>query len=237
MKYPFRKIHPILFSEVMVNALLRGRKTQTRRTLPPWQIPTSTDQHDWMAVAQRHRQWGFCVSGKTEKECAEEILKFGVCRYGKRGDLLWVRETHYRFGHWETIPGVTTKTGRIKWRFVPDTDELLYDAPASYRKGRHHKDSATPAWHARLARFMPRSASRITLELTKVRIEQLQDITTGDAWDEGCPNSDVGAIRYWFKPLWESINGTGSWSDNPWVWVLNFIVHKRNVDEFSRAPA
>lgn len=91
---------------------------------------------------------------------------------------------------------------------------------------------------------MPRWASRITLEVTGVRVERLQDISEADAWAEGCTpgtlddNGDpfpaeephpsgIGtrgwdSARDWYADLWEAINGEGSWDANPWVWVVEF---------------
>jgi hypothetical protein len=158
-----------------------------------------------------------------------------------------VKEEHYRFGHWEPVPGVRTKTGRMKWRFVSDCDKVLYEPPAEYRKGRHHKDPATPAWHKRLARFMPRWASRLTLEITEVRVQRLQEISEEDAKAEGIRTDilpacgdhpdllcyvsepdDNHAYRYAreaFAKTWDVINGKCpgcSWEANPFVWVIGF---------------
>ena len=78
---------------------------------------------------------------------------------------------------------------------------------------------------------MPRWASRITLEITGVRIERLQGISENDAKAEGVehykPEHTAGlpacsAHRYAFEDLWRDINGPGSWEDNPWVWVVEF---------------
>ncbi len=67
---------------------------------------------------------------------------------------------------------------------------------------------------------MPRWASRITLEVTGVRVERLKDISEEDAMAEGWPRDSFP--RPWFVHLWESINGAGSWDANPWVWVVEF---------------
>ena len=73
---------------------------------------------------------------------------------------------------------------------------------------------------------MPRWASRITLEITGVRVERLQDITNNDALDEGTPDlrtiENGWDMRRCFQDLWEQINGVGSWGENPWVWVIEF---------------
>ena len=77
---------------------------------------------------------------------------------------------------------------------------------------------------------MPRWASRITLEITGVRVERLQEISEADAisegavqwWQESDRKPVHGLARNCFRLLWESINGPGSWDENPWVWVIEF---------------
>lgn len=174
-----------------------------------------------------------------------------LCPYGNSNDILWVREEHYQYGYWTEKKGVKTKTGLQKWMFIPVTSEILYEAPESFRKGRHHKDSYTPAWHKRLARFMPKSASRIWLEVTDIRVERLQDISEEDAISEGVlyydddvlgrrykdyltaangyghPEHDYptfGCAKNSFKSLWLKINGPNSWKANPFVWCVKFKV-------------
>lgn len=207
-----KKFRPILFSPVMVKAILDGRKNQTRRILK------NTTEHEgpynsaYIEAHIKHVGW---------KE---------ICPHGKVGDLLWVREPHYLFGHWREVPGVKTKGGRQKWAFIPDSDQVLYEAPEEYRKGRHHKDPETKAWHKRLARFMPRKLCRINLEITGIRVEALQDISEEDAEQEGVLRGidDDGLFTHKasFERLWDHINGPGSWSVDPWVWVLDFKVVK-----------
>lgn len=92
--------------------------------------------------------------------------------------------------------------------------------------------------------FMPRWASRLTLELNDVRVERLQDISEADAYAEGVaiPSHHAFAssgnpelrneARCAYQQLWESINGPGSWDANPWVWALTFRVHQQSIDEF-----
>jgi hypothetical protein len=79
--------------------------------------------------------------------------------------------------------------------------------------------------------FMPRDLSRITLEITAIRVERLHSISETDALAEGCsgdcpvgyiPAHQAGPCAYEYAQLWESINGPGSWAANPFVWVLSF---------------
>ncbi|MFT3992423.1 MAG: hypothetical protein QM680_13545, partial [Luteolibacter sp.] len=71
--------------------------------------------------------------------------------------------------------------------------------------------------------FMRRWMSRITLEIISIRVERLNEISDGDALAEGVEQSgDWPNPVDEFRVLWESINGAGSWDENPWVWVLEF---------------
>lgn len=130
------------------------------------------------------------------------------CPYGKAGDRLWVRET---FATSQDNPGMS-EPGVVYRATDPDWSEM---------EGFKWKPSI----------FMPRAASRITLEITDITVERLNDITGKDARAEGCPDNykpeaEKASIDFmscgWFANLWESINGAGSWDLNPWVWVVNF---------------
>jgi len=227
---------PILFCGEMVRAILDGRKTQTRRVIKPQPDIKLEDYGNGFAQIAHWkdpsrlsmRMW---LNGEGFND---------YCPYGQAGDSLWVRESYYQFGHWEPKGELKTKTGRQKWHFVPDDNAILFDPAETYRKGRHHKDPYTPAWHKRLGRFMPRAASRIDLEITGVRVERLQDISEEDAIAEGVEAQigfaqmtwyrDYGfsgpgwlgfeSARQSFQSLWQSVYGT--WDANPWLWVIEF---------------
>ena len=126
--------------------------------------------------------------------------------YGQPGDRLWVRETWNR-----------TNPGGAEGVYYHRADTHF---PASIGGGPIWTDTAwRPSIH------MPRAACRLELEITAVRVERLQSITVGDAIAEGCPGGEHGdryAAVEQYRALWESINGAGSWSTNPWVWVIEF---------------
>lgn len=211
----------------MASATLADIKTHTRRIA---KIPTG-----W-SIPPAKVEGGFLNRYGSHSE--ERI----ACPYGGPGDRLWVRESYFEFGHWEPVEGVKTKGGRQKWRFCRDKMGLFRYAdnpPEEFRKGRHAKDPATPAWHKRLARFMPRALSRIMLEIVEVRIERLNDISEADVLAEGIERVQMptGEVMYddylergamlarpvsSYATLWESINGPGSWAKNPLVWVIEF---------------
>lgn len=127
------------------------------------------------------------------------------CPYGSIGDRLWVKET------------LREDLGCAV--YAADMIPVFTDGDATEWRWRRR---VLPSIH------MPRWASRITLEITDVRVERLQGISEEDAWDEGFPDPD-GAnrnypdrARYWFKTLWGSINGPGSWDANSFVWAISF---------------
>lgn len=143
-----------------------------------------------------------------------------ACPYGVPGDQLWVREQFAGSIAYERHGYPLREWGNKIW----------YCADGEPRSGQWTRPR--PSIH------MPRSLSRITLELTDVRVERLQDISEADAlaegvtpkWEPGCSGRLMEAIGgFSFRPaasayadLWEQINGAGSWDANPWVWALSF---------------
>jgi hypothetical protein len=147
-------------------------------------------------------------------------------RFGQPGDRLWVRETFFAFGRWDTR--FNERKLRQEWAF---TDMTLasglayrYEADAGPGADPHarREAGAAPAWHKRPALFMPRVASRIVLEIEQVRIERLQEISAGDALAEGFAPGSVDDPVAAYRTVWERINGAGSWEANPLVWVVAF---------------
>lgn len=116
------------------------------------------------------------------------------CKYGLPGDRLWVRET---------------------WH--PDTGPTIYAADYDGSKEQAGVERWRPSIH------MPRSESRITLEITGVTIERLQDVNEEDAAAEGLGEPPFCTLVEMFAELWDGLNGKrASWSSNPWVWALRF---------------
>lgn len=169
-----KKLRPILFSTPMVQAILEGRKTQTRRV-----------------VKSEH------LRGVVLDETMYNQMQ-NRCRYGKVGDVLWVRES------WNGVKDLNGKF--IHYRFKGDNDPF------------HNGMRWKPSIH------MPFEAARIFLEIMDVRVEQLQYISDQDAKSEGVNFTKYvnATARYHFMELWKSINGEYSWNSNPWVWVLTF---------------
>lgn len=212
------KERPILFSSEMVRAILDGRKTQTRR------IVKSEIALDWLDNAKFNPE--FVAHPEND-----------MCKYGKVGDRLWVRET------FAIVPRTAyAQSDNCQQIIKPNCN---HDA-AIFRAG-WERSTGGICWKPSI--HMPRWASRITLEITSIRVERLHEIKKADAISEGtdwkkCPSHQTAdsfrdqkiarsmgmasafsaEIDYvsGFKILWESINGVGSWSKNPWVWVVEF---------------
>ncbi|WYW98746.1 hypothetical protein WMR86_17520 [Proteus vulgaris] len=184
----------IIFNAEMVRAILDGRKTQTRRIVKNV-IP---DNGIWLKKPTKTR------SGTTTHVL--DAPKYNLCPLGKVGDRLYVREAFKA--------GVCTES------------TIAYKAthkPSDLEEGWYEEIKWTPSIH------MPRWASRITLEITDVRVERLNDISNDDAKSEGCWYGRGGGVpdkaltpSDQFPTLWEEIYGDGSWSSNPWVWVIEF---------------
>lgn len=232
------KERPILFSAPMVRAILEGRKTMTRRVVKPqpfilrngvkcWGPPT--DVRRYLPNGPRSATGGDLLS------MTDLIGRY--CPYGQPGNRLWVREEHYSYGRW--VRNGFTERGNPKWRFVRVEEmPILFDPPKDgFRKSRDKAQPGKEQWYQRRARFMPKSAARIWMEVTGVRVERLQEIGEKDAIAEGveiipdagvcykdytgrCVCKECAVYSFW--SLWEKINGRESLDANPWVWVVGF---------------
>lgn len=228
------KERPIVFTGESVQAILAGRKTQTRRviTFPAhamtpdagWIKSIYPDGHgDWIA-------WSGDRPGLAEYTKKAYPAGGGIkCPYGQPGDLLWVRETVQLF----SVSGIYGSERN------PEQWTLRYKAGGiktvnAQSDGGWTKYSFTK-WRPSI--FMPRWASRLTLRITGVRVEQVQEISRDDVLAEGIHRYTFarGVIsdnppdpRWKFIELWDTINAKRGypWVSNPWVWVVEFEVIK-----------
>lgn len=191
------KTLPMIFNQDMVQALLDGRKVQTRRPI----------KH----AVSLSENVGFCYKGYAHgigsnlEETKRNFIK-SVCPFAK-GDLIYVRET-----------------------FAPADCRTAYRADKD--DGIH---CIVKRWIPSI--HMPRWASRLTLKVTGVRVEQVQSITKDDAVAEGFKlppvegqDFAIGA-RTNFRHAWQKIYGE-SWDRNDWVWVIDFEVINQNIDQY-----
>jgi hypothetical protein len=194
---------PILFKGPMVQAILEGRKTQTRRIC-------KDQPHEGAGMVW----WPDGKGTDTGTAGGAPGVYLSRCPYGQPGDRLWVKESHWRF------TGCTERGNRPWTGFVESPDGNPYkaicydDSEVLAAANIHAACYRVPSIH------MPRWASRILLEITDVRVEKLNSIGQGDACAEGCPPFHEPID--WYQGLWEDINGKGSWNANPWVWVIQF---------------
>lgn len=188
---------PIIFSAPMVNALLAGRKSQTRRVLKP--LPRRTIFFDAKAAG---------------------LDQFQEPPYAP-GDRLYVREAIDK---------------------ASDRDGVFYRADYEAQ----HGDATGLGWRPSI--HMPRWASRLTLTVTEVRVQRLQEISAGDSIAEGvecetctamgqsaCHGRGCFASIDAYRTLWNSLHGPDAWDANPWVVALTFNVKRGNIDQIGGA--
>lgn len=230
---------PILFNTPMVQAILAGRKTMTRRVIKP------------QPTFEPYQNDSFGIPFWVWKDCRWIDGGIGFPESGDRdhakyqpGDILWVREK-WRIGYWDEHGGIAVdykadghaRSERIqvdddrsrfqrywlqctedceKAGLVPDKDTHRYE----WAKGQ-----APTRWRPSI--FMPREAARLFLKVRGVWVEQLQSISSYDAMREGM-EVDIFRDEYdpveLFQETWDAINakrGCG-WESNPWVWVYTF---------------
>ena len=212
---------PIIFSAPMIRALLDGRKTQTRRIIKP--SPEfcgggrSRDPQNW----NDPDAWGW----ENYDEGCWDLLSEGYTGrpFYAPGDRLWCKE------------------GCVVGFDIDDNDRPIGDRKVWYRATDtglrwYDPDSESmldnPPWKPSI--HMPRWASRLTLLVTDVRVQRLQEISRGDAMEEGCPFANMADgpnPRDWYRGIWNSLHGPGAWDANPWVAALTFTVHRQNIDQ------
>ena len=204
---------PILFSDAMVRAILAGTKTQTRRVIAGAR-GAFWDHRSYTGTVERDGVLRFRVGPDGEIAHGSPEVR---CPYGAVGDRLWVREAHAQFQIGRDPLGVA-------YRSTCDGNEFDYvDGFNSIRR------VTVTKWTPSI--FLPRWASRLTLEVTSIRVERVQSISEEDARAEGVepllvpPDGGSAPYREGFERLWDSINGERagcSWAANPWCWVVSF---------------
>ncbi|HGE6721926.1 TPA: hypothetical protein ACGB01_002122 [Serratia marcescens] len=217
------KERPVIFNSEMVRAILDGRKTQTRRVINPQPTLSERTGFNWKGAA-----YGI---GSTYRDTIRNFSNcFKTCPFGQVSDRLWVRETFAVLGNEDGCPidwngnlikGDEKQAARIY-------KASCWQEPGNYGlwsipdRDTQYEGTWRPSIH------MPRWASRITLEITAVRVERLNDISEEDAKAEGvAPSQHIitppeALYRVGFLKLWQSIYGEESWRVNPWVWVIEF---------------
>lgn len=196
----------IPFSAEMVRAIIDGKKTQTRRTVG---IPKGgVLAGDVIGIERVGDFWR--MTRKLDRRRNVAWVDDIRCPYGVVGDRLWVREAWRILAGFDDLSGSQVADALVRYEADGTTSRGVADAPRSiFGRYRH-------------ARFMPRWASRLTLELVEVRTQRVQEVTAGDARAEGCDARGLLNVRGEFCALWGRVNGLDSWSANPWVWALTF---------------
>ena len=257
---------PILFSAPMVRALLAGTKTQTRRTLSRARVFATPEtkaftlRGDDLARALQNASRFRRLDGNGwfwESDAFEwqaPALRTGwMAHIGYAPcDRLWIREPWFT---WADDDEMSPKD-ILDVFSDPETSQpgekptILWDANRSIT-GAPVTDEFRPG-RLRRGMHLPRAFSRLTLIVTDVRVQRLQDISEDDARAEGAyvaPRSGrvaddyatmavagiwFASARNWYAALWDSINGSGAWAANPWVAAYTFTVHQQNIDAMER---
>lgn len=254
---------PILFSGPMVRALLQGRKTQTRRLI---NFPGAEKVMDFVKVATDNEgRPVYEMKDATGQFLTRPASKgFVDYHFSPRigvGDRLWVKENAaVRFQSWHHVDG---DTHQVSYRADEDDHGRWLGLPAcgsGIRRGKapsvfpskSHNLNGSLRWQPSI--HMPKWASRLTLVVTDVRVERLQDISEADAIAEGAelsqhPGMDGGVMvktdvpgvtaspGVWYRWLWDEINGKGAWKANPWIVAYSFSVIRQNIDQIEREAA
>ena len=238
-------VRPILFSGPMIRALMDGRKTQTRRVLTlggrrPDYIGPRGCTEDPACWGWDDGRSGYILADRDSDDPRAATWHDFAASW-RAGDRAWVREAH------AILPATAYRgsigTGTI-FQTVHPTDG--YSA-AVMREG--FDRSGAPRWRPSI--HMPRWASRLTLTVTDVRVQRLQDISEDDARSEGIERRTFTKLdgtdpqEWWvghengratarsaFRDLWDSLNADRApWDSNPWVVALSFTVRCGNIDQ------
>lgn len=240
---------PIIFSAPMVRALLEGCKTQTRRLVklngrppefcgaggrsgPDWNDPPcwgweDADQGDWITL---------------KKEPGQRMGWRDWRGAYAPGDRLYVCED------WRTVSSLDRDTPAQMRAMALEAGWRRAWAPIRYEAdaARDNWESGDDQGRRRWSRHMIREFSRLTLTVTEVRVQRLQEISGRDMLAEGircegchavgtgdysaCRDGGCFALRNDFRDLWNSLHGPAAWGANPWVVAISFTVARCNID-------
>jgi hypothetical protein len=221
----------VIFTDESVRAILDGRKTQTRRVVDMGHVEfiggrgQENDPSCW-GYGFGDGKWAVLARGLDER------FKNGCwsipCPYGEIGAQLWVKET------WRTWERPVDAVDGIRFR-ADDAFVRIENTMAAAERWvvAHDNNKHRDAWRPSI--FLPRWASRITLRVTEVRVQRVQEISEPDAKAEGVipyttntlrmvdPNAQGPQYRPAYEDLWSEINGAKApWSSNRWVWAVTF---------------
>jgi hypothetical protein len=208
----------ILFNTEMVQAILDGRKTCTRRVV-------KTRRKDACGFYVTKRPDG-SFTGIYEYDEDERMFENQLIPPYKSGDILYVRETWERFECWNC-------EGDERGNCPKEPKKSVLDkACGCYMYRATDEISGDAKWHPSI--HMPKEAARIWLKVTNVRVERLQDMTDDDAEAEGC--FDYTSTALGFPDVWESTIKKSDldrygWDANPWVWVIEFERCEKTQEE------
>lgn len=229
------KAKPILFSTEMVQAILEGRKTQTRRTkgldfinlFPNHYELNGIGMKNVRSIERKEFESFYCLKNQMSEQIVNVDFPYEL------EDIIWVRESFYtqeNFNHWSIA-----QIFHCKVEIFYTADIPYYNIKRPLNRGKNR-----PSIH------MPKEAARIFLKVKNIRLERLKDISESDAIAEGvyenplfghecylcknkhhigeasCNDGFFDSATQSFFTLWESINGKESLESNPWVWVIEF---------------
>ena len=211
---------PIIFGAPMIRAIFDGRKTVTRRLVTG---------HDVIEERDDGTPWPYYTTWSH----GDDGSPWMACPYGVPGDWLWVRET-WRYHSWaDVLPRLpwimyaADGAHRLCERIPDDWRERVRAVRVALSASKNMAiDGVARDRRWRSPRYMPRWASRLTLDVVSVRVERLHAITEEDAIREGVRPADAlmaGTYRQAFADLWDSLNAKRApWASDPWVWRIEF---------------
>lgn len=215
---------PIIFSAPSILAIQEGRKKMIRRAVNPQPDPRARGEETVLHGPNWHF---FNRPNRNGKHNGGMVVGTVKCPYAV-GNRLWVRET------WQDYCPLW---GGV-WCGHGDQEGVIRDHLLVYRadplelhlRGSEGNQASPVKWRSPI--HMPRWASRLTLEITEVRVERLQSISEEDAITEGVDSISIADVprqatlsrRADFAQLWDKVNGKHPWESNPWVWTISFRV-------------